>query len=1043
MNLLLRCFFVVLACSTTVFATTPSQSSISMIGRGYILNAGQWPANVVAVAKQQNMNVWVTRSGMVFDHFKTVDGTRTGAVISASWQTQPATQAVRVESSTQGFPVTFHTAQGTFQTRCVPTLEVKNIGEGVHADFEMDNGRVRYNFDIERVQTTTPISIVFDGKTATTMNNTSITIQGENNLGITMDELLVTSKATNVNAKFISSDNSTVGIVVPTAAVGKSVRIDPIVYGTYLGSGGDDKVVGVEILNAQVVAYAGTTDGLDFPEGTGGYAKSTKGGKDAFVAFMNPKLSEYVGFTFFGGTQDDVAKATTKDSQGNLILVGETTSQDMPITQAVAGQTPKGAYDVFIVKFNPLGTTLQFSTYLGGNKDDNPMAATVDFADNIYVVGKTASNNSFPTNGGFQKTFGGLIDCFMTKLSPTGTSYLYSTYYGKEGNESFNGVTVDAGGSVYCVGTTNSSTFQTVPTPSSGPGGNPNRRPYDRTFNGGNTDAVMVKFLDNDGGVAFSTYFGGAGDDEGIGIFVDALSRAYGIGTTTSTDLPSSAGFQPVRAGGKDVMWFGISADGRELEGCTYFGGSGDENVIAVRREASNNAVVVGSTTSNDFKLQGAGAIEVRRGNNDGFITEFNLSSIVQSTLIEGNNLDAVSCVDIDAVGDYYFGVTTNSANFEPINRSNTQAAGGGTSDVYAGKWAKGTLELASPSGGELYCLGKPVNIAWGTLDIADSVKYRIEMSADNGATWSTLDSNRTGKSYSWQPKPPAGDRLIRVSSTRGHVDFSKSTFEIVAPPTIKTQPTSVSGCAGDSVTLSVEAEGAELVYQWRKGGQNIANAKSATYKIASISSTNVGKYDVVVTGKCTPAVTSTSVDVVETASPVITSQPQTTSVEENKTLVLKVVAQGSGLTYVWKRNGTVVEGQTTATLTIEAIKITDAGDYICEISSKCGKSTTQVATVTVNPASSVSEDEQEGYTLSVSGANPARESTSITLTGSVLTANLVIVNLRGEVVSNYSVVGSDQTTVVVPTSTLASGMYTAIANVGAVTLRVAFVVAQ
>jgi Beta-propeller repeat len=123
-----------------------------------------------------------------------------------------------------------------------------------------------------------------------------------------------------------------------------------------------------------------------------------------------------------------------------------------------------GVADVFVMKLNPTGSALIYSTYLGGSGLDEGGNIAVDAAGNVYVVGATASTN-FPTVNAFQPAFGGgPDDAFVAKLNPTGSALVYSTYLGGSGDEFGGGIALDASPNpnAYVTGNTGSPDFPTV-----------------------------------------------------------------------------------------------------------------------------------------------------------------------------------------------------------------------------------------------------------------------------------------------------------------------------------------------------------------------------------------------------------------------------------------------------------------------------------------------------------------------------------------------------------------------------------------------------
>ena len=225
------------------------------------------------------------------------------------------------------------------------------------------------------------------------------------------------------------------------------------------------------------------------------------------------------------------------DAAGSAYVTGSTGSSDFPTVSPVQA-TLGGYHDAFVTKLSVAGSSLLYSTYLAGNRDDDATGIAVDAAGQAYVTGQTLSTN-FPTVNPVQATFGGSTDAFVTKLSAAGSSLLYSTYLGGNSDESGNGIAVDAAGSAYVTGSTGSSNFPTV-------------NPVQTTNRNG--DAFVTKLSAAGSSLLYSTYLGGSGGEGGDGIAVDAAGSAYVTGVTDSTDFPTANPLQATNGGFSDVF---------------------------------------------------------------------------------------------------------------------------------------------------------------------------------------------------------------------------------------------------------------------------------------------------------------------------------------------------------------------------------------------------------------------------------------------------------------------------------------------------------
>jgi hypothetical protein len=274
---------------------------------------------------------------------------------------------------------------------------------------------------------------------------------------------------------------TTAGSLMTTKPTGSSttgfvVKMDSslnIIYGTYLGGGGTDLPAGIAVSSIGQVYVVGSTTSANFPTSNGVYQSTYKGAGDAFVTELNAQGSAVVYSTFLGGSSSDQATAIALGGAGTAYVTGLTESMDFPTTAgAFSTSKPNSSSNenVFVTKLNAGGATLGYSTYLGGTTYFNDLSTgiVVDSSERAYVLGTTSATN-FPTTPGSLKSqqsnqfFSGQ-DLFLTEFNPTGTSVVYSTFFGTASDETAGGVALDGNGGVYITGRTNSPTFPTTAT---------------------------------------------------------------------------------------------------------------------------------------------------------------------------------------------------------------------------------------------------------------------------------------------------------------------------------------------------------------------------------------------------------------------------------------------------------------------------------------------------------------------------------------------------------------------------------------------------
>jgi ribosomal protein L18 len=1022
---------------TLVYSTASmAHASTPMRPEGFIMNAGQWPYHVVAAARSGDVDVFVTRDGMVVDRHS-VEVAGQGHVVAAAIEGAATFPRVRF-GRTVGV-VTFIHGQNRSAWQSVNVVDqvhLEGVRKGVDVVWTIDRGRVRYDFALAAGVDPSTIAMRISGVSQITTNGGELTFEGA---GIGMGQLAVIQSGMRVPSSFSTGstpEGSTIRFDVPKWDEHVPMVIDPIVYGTYLGTG-LDSYAGITRLPSGDIAVAGGTTSLEFPEGTGAYKDKAGDGREGFVAILDGQLTRVKAYTFLGGGGDEDIRAITSDAAGDIYVTGTTNSNNFPISQGAARQIYSAMLDAFIVKLADGAKRLAIGTYVGGNADDIPHAIAIDPDLNVYIAGETRSTTGFPTNNGFQRTNGGQLDAFLTKISMSGAQFVYSTFLGRAADDAFLALTVDATGAPYCVGYTRNSNWQTAPTPSGF--GQQQRRPYDRTYNGGETDGVVVKFGFDGGTLAYSTYWGGSGNEQCRGVFVDDQGRCHVTMVTSSTNIEDILGFGQQSNGGLEIVQGVFSKDGRDMTSATYFGGAADDEAVSVVADANGNALIGGVTKSMDFPLRGAGSEASRRGPTDGFITALTTGAIRSSNLIVGNEDVSVIGVAGDANGDVYFiASTSSSSHFTHIGAYSANYNGPRT--AYIGKLAYGTIALSAPAGGETWCAGTTQTISWGVDEMLTSDRYTVEISDDQGATWRVVGSNIAGANYAWQIKDVESDGyLVQVRSSRGHMVKTPTEVIITTPPTIREQPVPVSDCEGRAATLTVVSDGEGNRYQWRRNGTNIQGATATTYTIAALTTATVGRYDCVVNGRCNPSATSRAVDVAIVNAPVLSKQPASQSVDKGQRLTLAVEALGSGLKYQWLKDGTNISDATATTYEIASVSESDSGSYACRVTSDCGSTLSDVANVIVRDPTSVHDD------LLLAGAriigpNPATHSLAVELPSSYNEAIIDVQTLTGALVSSMPVSGE---TCSIDVSSLPSGVYLLVVRDGQRSFRSPFVVAR
>jgi len=361
-----------------------------------------------------------------------------------------------------------------------------------------------------------------------------------------------------------------------------------LLYSTYIGGGGDDEALGIALDGSGSAYITGATTSADFPV-VGGAYPTYGGGVDSFIAKLNPSGTGLSYSSYLGGTSYDIGYGLAVDPAQNAYVTGVTASGDFPVVGGLGLSPGAGHAHAFVTKFST-GGGIGYSTLLGGSLDDGGAAITVDWTGNAYVTGITTSAD-FPLAGAFQSLPGGSGDAFVTKLNPTGSGVVFSTFLGGAAFDEGLAVTLDQMDNVFVAGVTTSANF-------------PLTAAWQKTNRGG-ADAFVTKIWSTGVGIAYSTYIGGSGTDVGFAIGVDWSGNAYVAGVTSSADFPNVYGSQPLK-GSSDAFLSLITPAGAVVVLSTLLGGTGDDQIRAIYVDSAGNAYIAGATTSSDFPTQGA-----------------------------------------------------------------------------------------------------------------------------------------------------------------------------------------------------------------------------------------------------------------------------------------------------------------------------------------------------------------------------------------------------------------------------------------------------
>ncbi|RRR69926.1 MAG: hypothetical protein EI684_14310, partial [Candidatus Viridilinea halotolerans] len=444
--------------------------------------------------------------------------------------------------------------------------------------------------------------------------------------------------------------------------------------------------------------------------------------------------------TFFGGNSHDWAWDVAVDALCNVYFVGATRSSDLPLHNPFQDEL-RGDNDLFVASLTPDGSTLRFSTYIGGSgneltsPDHNRMGMAIGLDGSIYIAGATQSPDFPTTPGAFDRTFrtgtctGGrepedCYDAFVTKLHPDGT-LAYSSLLGGSGHDHALAIAVDAQGRAYVGGQTLSPDFPVtadVADPICG-----------------SNEGFVVRFNAAGSALEYATCLGGEYADAVTAIVVDSAGNAYVSGDTYSPDFPLSPNsFDTSHGGDADAFVAKLASDGRSLIYSSFIGGSGGDHSRGIALAPDGSVYVTGNTNSPDLPTTAGSFDPTHNGGWDGFLVRVSADGRTRlfSTFIGGELDEVFRDVEVARDGTVYLAGWSESNDF-PITADAADAICGGPDAPCRAEYPDGVLVGVQPDGSALsyatYLGGEGQDWLYGlAIDAADAIY--VVGSTDSGS---------------------------------------------------------------------------------------------------------------------------------------------------------------------------------------------------------------------------------------------------------------------------------------------------------------------
>jgi hypothetical protein len=817
----------------------PAPPALGNLPLTFVANRGQSDARVQYVAQGLGYAFYLTRREIVLALVKPAAAPSEVRGHAVAMRFVGANPDVAIDGGRRQGMVSYLRGPDASQWRtglpAYTEIVYRNLWPDVDLHIEGRDGVLKYEFHVAAGADPTAIRLAYDGASSLTIDDTGGLLIGTS-LGALRDAAPasyqeIDGRRSPVDSRYLLATDGNdrgVGFAFGQYRTDRELVIDPgIEYTTLLGGAADDQPGGIAVDAAGNVYITGFTQSADFPTTAGAFdtAGAVQTSLDAFVTKLNPTGTALVYSTFIGGNQDfDWGRRIAVDASGNAYVLGQTKSGDFPTTSgafdrslAIPPNCPRcfaDNYDAFVLKLNATGSALLYSTYLGGTDYDDPRGIAIDGAGNAYVTGETASRDFPITAGSYQTLHHGDYDLFVTKLNPSGSALVYSTFIGGTLVDDGERIVVDSNGQALVMGFSRSPDFPTT------------AGAYDPTPNGG-FDVTLTKLNAAGSALVFSTVLGGSDMDSGGGLALDAAGNIYVSGGTSSLDFPTTPGAYDTTPSGGDAFVAKFDSTGARLLWSTLIPSSG---AAAVAPDAGGNVWITGTASSAAFPVTADAAQRTFQGVADAFISRLSAdgAALLYSTFLGGQNSDSGYDLAVSANGSVYVAGRTMSLDFPATVGAFDTVFNGDTSIFWGDAWVTkvdpnrttSTPPAAAPTPAMPTLVSPPNNDVGTTQPITfqwngavGSASYQIQIDDSSGFTAPLVRSASVSGSTMYATTGLATVahfwrvRGVNVNGVAGPWSAVRSFTPDTAPPpatlsTMDTNPTSVVG--GNSSTSTV-----------------------------------------------------------------------------------------------------------------------------------------------------------------------------------------------------------------------------------------------
>ncbi len=451
----------------------------------------------------------------------------------------------------------------------------------------------------------------------------------------------------------------------------QTLRIDPLVYSTYIGSSGGEIVNGLTNIDNSSIVATGVISGdpQNFPVTPGAFDTTLNGSFECFVVRLNISNSQLEFCTIIGGSGMDIGYGIVNDGNEGSVIAGETSSSNFPHTNGIQLW---GGSDFFLTRLNNTGSRLIYSTLFGGSNFDGATGLSGDGEGGAIICGHTISTDFPIIIDCYDTSYNGYYDGFITHINGSATNFTVSTYIGGSSYEHLFAISRDSS-SIQVTGQTSSHDY---PTTSSA---------FDTIYhrNGNDSmDCIVSRFDLTGDHLLASSYLGGNGDDCGTDIKIGNRGDIFVSGCTTSPDFPVTSGSLDTVYQNKSGF---ITKLDSSLHSLTYSTFIGFSSYVRILNDNNDGLFITGNTDSSFITTAGSFDESYNGDVSDAFIAHLSSAGncYLYSSFLGGSGQEMGKSIVKLENGNIVVGGWTSSINFPITNNGFDTTYNGGLSDCF------------------------------------------------------------------------------------------------------------------------------------------------------------------------------------------------------------------------------------------------------------------------------------------------------------------------------------------------------------------------